>query len=81
MTLGEMESWMTTKAQVLKDIRSFCVHTCCAGSEEDVRECPGGSLNVGVGCTLWKYRFSSDPSPSKANVERGRKLSKKMLER
>lgn len=70
---------MTTKARILRDIRSHCVYTCCAGDEDSVRECPGGSLNIGVACTLWKYRFSKDPDPSEAKVAQGKKLSKKML--
>ena len=55
---------MSTKATVMKAIRSYCVETCCAGSEEYVRECPGNSEIVGVFCPLHPYRFSSDPSPS-----------------
>lgn len=70
---------MATKADILKSIRSYCVETCCAGDEQSVRECPGGSLNVSVACPLHPYRFSSDPNPSEARVRRGKELSKKML--
>jgi hypothetical protein len=68
---------MSTKATILKAVRKYCVHTCCAEDQEYVKECPGSSINIGVFCPLHPYRMGSDPSPSISKVERGRESAKK----
>ena len=49
---------MTTKAQILKSIRHKCID-CCVGQIGEVRNCHLQD------CSLWPYRFGTDPSPSK----------------
>jgi hypothetical protein len=68
---------MSTKASIMRAIRQYCVETCCAGDTEYVRECPGGSLNVGVACPLHPFRFSVDPTPSVLRQASGRERAKK----
>ena len=49
---------MTTKAQILKDIRRKCID-CCVYQVGEVRKC---HLTE---CALHPYRFATDPNPSK----------------
>ena len=54
---------MTTKAQILKDIRAKCLD-CSVYQEAEVRLCPVQA------CALWPYRMGRDPNPSrKGNVD------------
>ena len=67
---------MTTKGEILKIIRAKCIE-CCAGSEAEVKNCTSNVTNgLYTACPLYPFRMGKDPKPSKANVERGRKLSK-----
>ncbi len=49
---------MTTKSEVLKAIRRYCID-CSGGQIAKVRKCPV------LRCDLWPYRFGMDPNPSK----------------
>ena len=50
---------MTTKKEVLKDIRQHCLD-CCCGSALEVKIC-----SVGEKCFLYKYRMGIDPFPKR----------------
>lgn len=65
---------MTTKAQVLKSIRTKCLD-CCCGSRDEVARC---HLQ---GCSLHPYRFGKDPSPSTSRNHRKPVLQKHGFER
>jgi len=47
---------MTTKAEILRAIRQKCLECTCHHPSE-IRECRITE------CTLWPFRFGSDPSP------------------
>ena len=49
---------MTTKAEILKAIRSKCLECSCFQPNE-VRECPV------TACELWSFRLGRDPEPSR----------------
>lgn len=54
---------MTTKTQILKDIRTKCLD-CSCGSMREVKKCTVQT------CAIYSYRFAKDPSPArKGNVE------------
>lgn len=48
---------MTTKAEILHSMRSYCID-CSGGSVGEVRKCPV------TDCPLWQYRFGKDPNPA-----------------
>jgi len=49
----------------------------CAGSESEVLKCTSGPDAAPFSqCPLWIYRMGKDPTPSKANIERGKRLNK-----
>lgn len=50
---------MTTKGKILKAIRQNCLE-CCCGSSKEVELC-----QVGKKCSLFVFRFGSDPNRSK----------------
>ncbi len=50
---------MTTKNNILKEIRKHCLG-CCCGSTKEVELCS-------VNCQLKPFRFGKDPSPSRKN--------------
>ena len=47
---------MTTKAQILKTIRAYCIG-CSGGSEKEVAHC---TIKT---CELYEYRMGKDPRP------------------
>lgn len=49
---------MTTKADILKDIRAKCLD-CCCGVRSEISKC---SVQT---CGLFAYRFGVDPNPTK----------------
>lgn len=57
---------MTTKYQILRDIRLNCMD-CCNNSDKEVETCNVGiNLTSTVGqCKLYPYRFGKDPNPAK----------------
>lgn len=73
---------MTTKAELLQAIRKHCLE-CCGGSWAEVRDCtpmitPSGERR----CTLYPYRFGSDPKPARKsdNLDGHRHNSEKDME-
>ena len=48
---------MTTKKQILKDIRKNCLE--CSDSEKEVRSCTQPN------CPLFQYRMGVDPNPAR----------------
>jgi len=59
---------MTTKRELLGDIRKNCVE-CNGGKMAGIRECP-----MEKKCSLWKFRMGKDPEPSR--VRQGWRLQK-----
>lgn len=47
---------MTTKAQIIRAIRSKCID-CCGGSKREVALCNA------TACDLWSFRMGRDPAP------------------
>jgi hypothetical protein len=56
---------MTTKGKILKAIREKCLD-CCCNSPKEVKLCQVGNNPKGNRCSLYPFRFGSDPNPSKA---------------
>jgi hypothetical protein len=52
---------MTTKATILKSIRSKCLDCSCYQPDE-VKHCPVQR------CALWPFRMGRDPNPSRMGV-------------
>ena len=50
---------MTTKAQILKTIRAYCIG-CSGGSEKEVAYCTVKK------CELYEYRMGKDPRPARS---------------
>lgn len=50
---------MTTKAQILKAIRAYCIG-CSGGSEKEV------SLCTIKNCELYQFRMGKDPNPARS---------------
>ncbi len=50
---------MTTKALILKAIRTKCID-CAAGNRSEVARCHIET------CSLWPFRFGADPNPQKS---------------
>ncbi len=53
---------MTTKAKIIKDIRSFCID-CMGGHQGYVTDCES------AGCALHPYRMGKDPAPNEKKAE------------
>jgi len=49
---------MTTKAQILKAVRAYCVG-CSGGSEKEVAHCTVKK------CELYQFRMGKDPHPAR----------------
>ena len=49
---------MTTKAQILKTIRAYCIN-CSGGVREEVARC------TVTYCELYEYRMGKDPRPAR----------------
>jgi len=65
---------MTTKTKILHAIRKHCL-ICCDGSPSAVEKCSAFiPPNTKHKCLLYDYRFGTDPNPSKAKVDLGKKL-------
>lgn len=68
---------MTTKAEILKAIRTHCLE-CCGGSWLDVENCTSGpDAEPYSSCGLWAYRFGKDPAPAQSRVEAGKVYAEK----
>ena len=50
---------MTTKAQILRTIRTYCVG-CSGGSEKEVAHCTVKK------CELYEFRMGKDPRPARS---------------
>jgi hypothetical protein len=51
---------MTTKNELLKQIRRKCLD-CCCGQRKEVRLCASAN------CPLWSLRFGRDPKPARSD--------------
>lgn len=64
---------MTTKTMLLAVIRKHCIE-CMGGMVLEVEKCTAPK------CLLFPFRMGKDPTPARANVERGKHMSKAVRE-
>ena len=66
---------ITTKGQILKDIRKHCLN-CCDGSWTEVRDCSALIPPTERHCVLYPYRMGKDPNPARKGQKVGFARSK-----